>query len=364
MAISLRASELGLKLVDLARRKKGWTKTADALCQVAGTSSATLKRFWRGLPIKQETFVAISQALDVENWEELVAESEINEEEPTSQSLGSEVAGESNLILGQTLRMRYKIIECLQNGEFSETYLAEDVDLGNSPCVVKKLMSRSKEDTRQLFQASLKTLKQLGNHDQLQRLLAFFKEGEDFYLVKEYIAGSDLSQELIEGEQWQESEVIKLLQDILEVLSFVHQCQVIHRNIHPKNLIRRESDRKIVMIDFKESKTISAGDNTRTFSYSAEGYVPPEQGAGSPRLCSDIYTVGMIGIQALTGVHPANLKFDADTAEIIWADLVKVKVSPKLTAVLNKMVCYDFRRRYPSAQEARQALKGLDNDPK
>ncbi|MEG4233946.1 serine/threonine-protein kinase [Microcoleus sp. Pol11C3] len=363
MAISLRASEPGLKLVDQARRKKGWTKTDEALCRVAETSSATLKRFWRRLPIKQETFVAISQALDVENWEELVAESEIHEEEPTSQTLRSEVAGESNLILGQTLRMRYKILERLPDGELSETYLAEDGDLGNSRCVVKKLMSRSKEDTRQLFQASLETLYQLSNHDQIPRLLAFFEEGEDFYLVKEYIAGHDLSQELIEGEQWKESEVIELLQDILEVLSFVHQRQVIHRNIHPKNLIRRKSDRKIVMIDFEEFKTIRAGHNTRTFSYpNAEGYVPPEQAAGLPRLCSDIYTVGMIGIQALTGVHPGKLKIQADTGEIIWADLVKV--NEKLTEVLNKMVCYDFRRRYQSAKEALQALKGLDSAPK
>ena len=363
MAISLRASELGLKLVDLARRKKGWTKTDEALCRVAETSSATLKRFWRGLPIKQETFVAISQALDVENWEELVAESEIHEEEPTSQTLRSEVAGESNLILGQTLRMRYKIIERLPDGELSETYLAEDGDLVNSRCVVKKLMSRSKEDTRKLSQESLETLYQLGNHDQIPRLLAFFEEGEEFYLVKEYIAGHDLSQELIEGEQWQESEVIKLLQDILEVLSFVHQRQVIHRNIHPKNLIRRESDRKIVMIDFEEFKTIRNGQNTRTFSDpNAEGYVPPEQAAGLPRLCSDIYTVGMIGIQALTGVHPGKLKIQADTGAIIWADMVKV--NEKLTEVLNKMVCYDFRRRYQSAKEALQALKGLDSVPK
>jgi serine/threonine protein kinase len=363
MAATLRASKLGLELVDLARRKKGWTKTADIWCQVAQTTPATLKRFWRGMPIQQEIFVAISQAIDLENWEELVAESEIHEEELPPQALHSKVGSEPNLIAGQTLRLRYKIIECLHDGEFSETYLAEDGDLGNSLCVVKKLMSRSKEDTRQLFQASLETLYQLGNHDQIPRLLAFFEEGEDFYLVKEYIAGHDLSQELIEGKQWKESEVIKLVQDILEVLSFVHQRQVIHRNIHPKNLIRRKSDRKIVMIDFEEFKTIRAGHNTRTFSYfNAEGYVPPEQAAGLPRLCSDIYTVGMIGIQALTGVHPGKLKIQADTGEIIWADLVKV--NEKLTEVLNKMVCYDFRRRYQSAKEALQALKGLDSAPK
>ncbi len=326
-----------------AMQRNGFLSQGD-LAVYLGIALSTVSNFINSKPVSISTFEEICEALGLDKQE-------IHQPQ------------EVDPMLSRILRMRYKILERLPDGESSETYLAEDQDLGNSQCVVKKLMSPSKEEARQLLLESLKILSQLGNHDQIPRLLAFFEEGEDFYLVKEYIAGHDLSEELIEGEQWQESEVIELLQDILEVLSFVHQRQVIHRNIHPKNLIRRESDRKIVMIDFKELKTISAGDNTRTFSCSSEGYVPPEQAAGLPRLCSDIYAVGMIGIQALTGVDPAKLKIQAETGEIIWADN-ELEVSDKLEKVLNKMVCYNFRQRYQSAEEALRALKGLDSAPK
>ncbi len=80
MAVALRVSEQGLKLVDQARRKKGWTKIADAWLRAAETSPSTLKRFWRGMPIARENFIAICQALGLDNWEEIV------EDSPTQQT--------------------------------------------------------------------------------------------------------------------------------------------------------------------------------------------------------------------------------------------------------------------------------------
>lgn len=71
MAVSLRASQQGLEIVDLARRKKGWTRLATAWCYSAMISQATLKRFWRQIPVIQSSFVAICKAVGVENWEEI-----------------------------------------------------------------------------------------------------------------------------------------------------------------------------------------------------------------------------------------------------------------------------------------------------
>jgi serine/threonine-protein kinase len=68
---------------------------------------------------------------------------------------------------------------------------------------------------------------------------------------------------------------------------------------------------------------------------------------GIPRLSSDVYAVGTIGIQALTGLMPHELLEDPDTAEIIWRN--QVQVSPMLGDLLTKMVRYDFRQRYKSA---------------
>ncbi len=72
MAISLKASKQGLEIVDRERRKKGWQATAVSWCQAAQVSETTLKRFKRGIPIQQDAFVSICQALGIENWEEIV----------------------------------------------------------------------------------------------------------------------------------------------------------------------------------------------------------------------------------------------------------------------------------------------------
>lgn len=75
MAVSLRACKQRLDIIDRARRKKGWTKIAPCWCDAAHTSEATLKRFWRGLPIQQDPFVKICNAVGIENWEDIVDES-------------------------------------------------------------------------------------------------------------------------------------------------------------------------------------------------------------------------------------------------------------------------------------------------
>lgn len=87
--------------------------------------------------------------------------------------------------------------------------------------------------------------------------------------------------------------------------------------------------------------------------------MPSEQTKGSPRLSSDVYAVGMIGIQALTGIMPHKLTEDPVTGEISWRQ--HAQVSPILADILDKMVRYDFRQRYQSAEEALQALQYQQN---
>ncbi|MGD1717727.1 NB-ARC domain-containing protein [Dapis sp. BLCC M172] len=71
MAVTLRASKEGLQKIDAARKKKGWNKTEGAWCGLALTSQATLKRFWRSLPIERDTFIGICENVGI-NWEEIV----------------------------------------------------------------------------------------------------------------------------------------------------------------------------------------------------------------------------------------------------------------------------------------------------
>jgi serine/threonine protein kinase len=93
---------------------------------------------------------------------------------------------------------------------------------------------------RRLFDTEAQVLYKLGIHDQIPRLLAHFEDNQEFYLAQEFVEGEPLTQELVPGQPWSETQVVALLQDILQVLAFVHQQQVIHRDLKPPNLIRRK----------------------------------------------------------------------------------------------------------------------------
>ena len=268
---------------------------------------------------------------------------------------------------GTTLRNRYRILRQLGSGSFGETYLAEDGDLpGNPRCVVKHLKPKNNDPwvisvAQRLFETEAATLYKLGQESKrIPTLFAHFKEGGEFYLVQEYIEGRDLGEEIIPGKRLSESYVWALLTGILEALEPAHRENVIHRDVKPQNLMRRGEDGKIVLIDFgavKEIETLIAnpqGQTSLTVMVGTPGYMPSEQTAGRPKLSSDIYAVGMVGIQALTGLLPEQLPEDPQTGEVIWRD--RVSASKELGDILEKMVRDHFSQRYQNATEALAAL--------
>jgi len=274
--------------------------------------------------------------------------------------------------IGQTLRDRYKIIRKLGYGGFGDTYLIEDADSPTrAKCVLKHLQPKVKNlkelaevlpTARRLFKIEAETLERLGkDHLQIPTLLAYFEENSEFYLVQDYIDGYDLETEIVKGKELSEARVKSLLVEILEVLEFVHRKGVIHRDLKPPNIMRRKADGKILLIDFGAVKDVSTlstnpqGKVGSTIVIGTEGYMPAEQNNRCPMLCSDVYAIGAIAIQALTGVHPSKLPMDK--AEFIWRD--QAQVSNDFAKIINKMVRYDFSLRYANAGEALQALKLL-----
>ena len=272
-------------------------------------------------------------------------------------------------MLNQLLGGRYRVVQVLAEGGLAKTYIAEDHHRpGHPQCVVKFLKPASNAPNflpiaQRLFHQEAEILEKLGQHDQIPRSLAYFEENQEFYLVQELIEGQTLNKELILGKPWSESQVVQMLQDVLPILEFVHSYGVIHRDLKPNNLMRRAKDGRLVLIDFGAVKQVSILKmqnheplTQNTISIGTQGYVPIEQLIGQPRLNSDIYALGMIGIQALTGVDPFYLPEDGD-GEPIW--LEEAEVSEGLAAILSKMVRYHFPDRYQSATEVRQALQAL-----
>jgi len=276
-------------------------------------------------------------------------------------------------MIGKLLDHRYQVIRVLATGGFGETYIAQDTRRpGNPICVVKHLKGANSdpkifETAKRLFHSEAETLEKLGNHDQIPRLLAYFDENKEFYLVQEFIEGHTLSEELVPNQRWSESEVIQMLLEVLNILEFVHREGVIHRDIKPDNIIRRTCDNKLVLVDFGAVKQLRspnltfAGQTTATVAIGTPGYMPTEQGQGKPRPNSDIYSLGIIAIQALTGVAPMDFQEDPDTGEIIWQHLAPV--SPELAAVLSKMVRYHFKDRYNTIMQALLSLQLLSSVP-
>lgn len=268
---------------------------------------------------------------------------------------------------GNILGDRYKVIEYLAKGGFGRTYLAEDIHLpGNDKCVVKQLNPSSEDSkslaiARRLFKTEAFTLNNIGHHDQIPELLAYFEEDEKFYLVQQYINGQTLEQEIASKSNWSETEVIELLLDGLNILDFIHSQGVIHRDVKPENLIRRYSDQKMVLVDFgtvKEVLTEKADLGQFTVAIGTQGYMPTEQARGKPYPASDIYALGAIGIQLLTGIIPIELAED-DQGELIWQPLMSISLEFK--QILIQMTRYDVQDRYKSASEVLQAFGTLSN---
>jgi formylglycine-generating enzyme required for sulfatase activity len=268
--------------------------------------------------------------------------------------------------MGYLLRGRYEVLKKLGEGAFGETYQAKDHERPSKPfCLVKRLKPiHTHQLVREFFDREAAVLERLGEHPQIPRLLAHFTIGQELFIVQEFVEGHSLRQEIFPGRQLSESDVIQLLQDVLEILVFVHRNGVVHRDIKPENLMRRQ-DGKLVLIDFGTVKELGSvfvtanGEIQTSVVAGTHGYMPIEQLRGKPGLYSDVYALGIMAIEALTGIYPTRLPDDPHTGKILWRDFVEV--SDRLAEVLETMVQVLYPKRYPSAIEALQALQSTAN---
>jgi serine/threonine protein kinase, bacterial len=267
------------------------------------------------------------------------------------------------------LRDRYRVIKPLGQGGFGATFLANDQALPGEPsCVIKQLRPAGNapqvlQMARELFEREAKTLGKIGNHPQLPRLLDYFEEKEQFYLIQEYISGATLQQEVKLNGTFTEVGVKQFLSEVLPLLQYIHEHKVIHRDIKPANLIRRTQDARMVLIDFGAVKNqvsqVGLGPSEQTaltaYAIGTPGFAPPEQMAMRPVYASDIYALGVTCIYLLSGKTPKDLDYNPKTGEMVWEHLVQA--NDHLTSVLRKMLDVSVRNRYQSAEEVLRALE-------
>jgi eukaryotic-like serine/threonine-protein kinase len=272
-------------------------------------------------------------------------------------------------MLGTTLHSHYKIVKLLGTGRSGAAYLAEDVDLPTyPPCLVKKFKhvddnSIERLVIQQLFELQTTIFSQVGQHPQIPTLIAKFEEDDDRYLVREYIDGESLSKELAPGFRWNQVQTFDFLMDLMGILSFVHSFGYIHQEIDPENIIRRSLDGRFSLIGFGAVKDLGRIWQKRPnrhqlqvpMSIGSPGYIPYEQEQNAAQFNSDIYAVGVIAIQALTGKFPIDR--DPRSFELKWRDGVKIDL--RMLEIVDKMVRPDYRDRYQSVLEVLTDLQSF-----
>lgn len=295
----------------------------------------------------------------------------------------------SCLDVGKLVASRYQIVQILSADVHTQTYIAKDThQIGSPKCIVKQVSRRSLDRTskytaklsstaRRQLAKEAQILKQLGRHPQIPQLLGFFQENEDLYLVQEFFTGHPLSQELPfsprYGKRYTDAQCAEMLEEVLSILAFVHGQGWIHGNLQPQNIIRHHGDGKLVLTDFSAAVLFGDPHHQRYLVHAVPnlpvsipigtfGYVSPEQLTGHPQPHSDIYALGLIAIQAVTGLHPFHLQVNPATATITWQQQIphssrsQGEVSTALAAILDKMVRYHGKNRYQSAIEVMEDL--------
>jgi serine/threonine protein kinase len=272
--------------------------------------------------------------------------------------------------LDAMLRGRYRIQKQLGRGGFGKTFLAVDDDRLKAKCVIKQFSPQIKgtdalEKAVRLFEQEAIRLHELGEHPQIPALLAYFEHDSRLYLVQQFVEGQTLVQELAEQGAFSEQKIREVLVGILPILKFVHDRNIIHRDITPSNIIRRKSDNKLVLIDFGVAKLL----NEESFGIpgtkiGTEGYAPIEQlrnGRAYP--ASDIYSLGTTCLYLLTRTKPEEL-YDPLRGRWLWREQLKSGgISEGIGRILDTAVKDLVADRYQSAAEAMRELRSALTQP-
>ncbi|MCU0541002.1 MAG: serine/threonine protein kinase [Oscillatoriaceae cyanobacterium Prado104] len=276
------------------------------------------------------------------------------------------------IAIGTLLQNRYRLLNILGQGGFGRTYLAEDLGRFQERCALKEFIPIQSgpyvlEKSKELFKREAEILYQI-QHPQIPQFRAIFEENQRLFLVQDYVEGMTYRELLADraatGRSFSEAEILVFIRQMLPVLAHIHARGIIHRDISPDNIIRRQNDQMPVLIDFgvvKElaTKVQSPDGTTHATSVGKVGYAPLEQlQSGRATPSSDLYALAVSAIVLLTGKEPQEL---LDQTTLLWNWQQRVQVTPELAAVLNRMLSRSPGDRYQSVSEVAQALDGQTN---
>jgi serine/threonine protein kinase len=263
---------------------------------------------------------------------------------------------------------RYELQQVLGQGGFGKTYLTFDRHRFDEPCVVKEFLPQGRgnyesQKSRELFEREAKILHQI-DRPQIPKFFAFFEENQQLFLVQEYIKGQTYATLLRERQQagatFSEREIIKWLKDLLPVLGYLHDRQIVHRDISLDNIMLQEDSNLPMLIDFgigrsdlvqRQNQPSNTGTPNQTAAAQSivgkVGYAPYEQiWLGQSFPSSDLYSLAVTAVIMLTGIDPQALT-SQPSFKAQWP--LTASVSTDLVNILNRMLQDAPANRYQSA---------------
>ena len=265
---------------------------------------------------------------------------------------------------GKTLNGRYKIQSLIGTGGMAAVYLAKDLILDRLVAIkVLRLDFRQNDDAMRRFRREALSATQL-THPNIVGVYDVGQSQEMNYIVMEYVEGTDLKDYVRQRGALHPIEAVRIMMQIVSAIAAAHQNRIIHRDIKPQNiLIDREGNVKIT--DFGIAVALSDTSLTQTNTLlGSVHYLSPEQARGGmATIQTDIYALGIVLYELLTGKVP----FDGESAVSIalkhFQEPLPPVVNPtamvpqSLENIVLKATAKDPMNRYRSCYEMFQDLK-------
>ena len=242
---------------------------------------------------------------------------------------------------GYTLNGRYRIIRALGEGGMANVYLAHDLILNRDVSVkLLRLDLRDDPSTIRRFQREALAATELVH----QNIVQVYDVGEENgmqYLVMEYVEGTDLKAYIKDHFPIAYQEVIQIMEQILGAVQTAHEHNIIHRDLKPQNILI-DQNRVAKITDFGIAVALSEHSLTQTNTVlGSVHYLSPEQARGGMATKqSDIYSLGIILYEMLTGTVP----FEGETAVSIalkhfQSEIPSVReIDPRIPQALENVV--------------------------
>lgn len=258
---------------------------------------------------------------------------------------------------------RYRVTERVGSGGMADVYKAVDETLGRT-VAVKVMHSHYASDPEFVarFRHEASSAANL-SHPSIVNIYDYGVEGESYYIVMEYVRGTDLKAVLQQRGTFDPIKAAEYAAQVCAALTVAHGYGIIHRDIKPHNIVLMPDDTVKVM-DFGIARAVDS-DSTQTGSVLGTAqYVSPEQAQGRPLgPASDLYSLGVVLYELTTGRLPFRgdtpvsvaLKHVNDVAEPPRS--IRADIPPALEAVILRALEKDPTRRYRSADEMREDLQ-------